>query len=254
MIAVLSPAKTLDFSSPLPLTLAEQKPVFLQKTTPIVQKMQTLSAEDLTRLMDVSQDLAQLNVQRYRNWHAEEKNARPAIYVFKGDVYVGLQAETFNATQMNFAEKHLRILSGLYGILRPSDRIQPYRLEMGTKLSVGTAKNLYEYWKNEVTDFLRQELAAQNTSVLLNLASQEYFKVVDTKKIGFPIIYLDFKDEKNGKYTTVGFFAKKARGMMARFIVENQLDNPEDVKSFAQEGYAFNAKLSDDVNWIFTRP
>ncbi|MCS6833302.1 MAG: peroxide stress protein YaaA [Flammeovirgaceae bacterium] len=256
MIAVLSPAKTLDFSSPLPLNISMQHPIFAEKSVPIVNELQKLGIEELQNLMDISPELAELNLQRYRVWKnpPDAKNTHPAIYAFKGDVYVGLQAETFDMAQMNFAEKHLRILSGLYGILRPSDLIQPYRLEMGTKLSVANAKNLYDYWKNEVTEFLREELSQHHTPILLNLASQEYFKVIDTKKLNFPIIHIDFKEEKNGKYSTVGFFAKKARGMMARFIVENQLDNPEDLKSFSSAHYRFNPALSDTIHWIFTRP
>ncbi|GAB4329622.1 MAG: peroxide stress protein YaaA [Flammeovirgaceae bacterium] len=205
--------------------------------------------------MDVSEDLANLNFSRFKEWKIEHTtvNARQAILAFKGDVYLGLKAETFDKEDFEFAQKHLRILSGLYGILRPLDLIEPYRLEMGTKISVGKAKNLYEFWAKDIVNHLNLELKQHPTPILLNLASQEYFKVVAVKNLSFPIIHIDFKEIKNGKPITVGFFSKKARGMMSSFIIRQKINQLEALKSFNEEKYEFNQHLSTENQWIFTR-
>ncbi len=255
MIALVSPAKTLDFepSEWLPATTL---PSFLDHSEQLIAVLQKKSAIQLQQLMSISESLAQLNASRYTSWQKEHKaaNSKPAVLAFKGDVYLGLQAETFSETEFQYAQQHLRILSGLYGLLKPLDLIQPYRLEMGTKLQVGKKyHDLYHFWGSSITEKLNQELAAFSTPVIVNLASNEYFKAVTPKQLAATIITPVFKELKNGQYKVISFFAKKARGMMAAYMINNQLSQPQDLKSFSAEGYHFNQSLSKTNEWVFTR-
>jgi cytoplasmic iron level regulating protein YaaA (DUF328/UPF0246 family) len=254
MIAVLSPAKTLDFDTKYKHALHSQ-PEQAEKASALIKKLKTLSAKKVAALMDLSADLAHLNVERYKLWmpDATEDNSKPAILAFKGDVYVGMEADAFTQKDLAFAQEHLLILSGLYGYLRPMDLIQPYRLEMGTSLAIGRKKNLYQYWGNTVSDYLSAQLAKQAEKTLINLASEEYFKVINKKVFDHKIIQVEFKDMKNGKYQMIGFFAKKARGRMASFIVQHKLEKADDLRAFNHDGYAFNNTLSSDATWVFTR-
>ncbi len=217
--------------------------------------MREFSARDIAELMHVSSKIAELNFDRFEAWNKNftEKNAKQPVLAFKGDVYTGLDAESFSAKDFKFAQSHLRILSGLYGLLRPLDLMQPYRLEMGSKLSNERGKNLYEFWGNTLTDGLNTQLKKIKSEYLINLASNEYFKAVKPKQINGEVITPAFKEYKNGDYKMIGFYAKKARGMLSRYIIQNQLSDIEDIKSFDVEGYKFNKSLSKGNNWVFTR-
>lgn len=254
---LLSPAKTLDLESKGPVE-KHSEPLFPKKAEYLSGKLKKMSARKLKSMMDISDDLAQLNAKRYQDWSLpfNLKNARQAIYAFKGDVYVGMKSESFSESDMEFAQDHLRILSGLYGMLRPLDLMQPYRLEMGTKWSI-TPKttSLYKYWKKDLTTEIKHDIASTNSKFLLNLASQEYAKAIDFKKVEIPVISPDFKEERGDEFKMITFFAKKARGMMAAYAVKNKISEPKDLKGFDYEGYTFNERLSDigKHNWVFTR-
>ena len=252
MIAVISPAKKLDFEKPN-APIATEAPIYLEQAGKIMHKLSKQSAKKLSQLMDISSDLAQLNHQRNQEWSLEhtQNNAKAALSVFNGDVYLGIQAQEFSKAEWAFADDQLRILSGLYGLLKPSDLIQPYRLEMGTSFSVGRKKNLYEIWKPLLYKKLNEDLQGEP---LLNLASIEYFKAVDQKKMKAPVINFEFKEEKEGKYKVFGYTAKRARGLMVNFMVQQKITKAEELKHFQSENYQFNDKLSDENNWIFTRP
>ena len=257
MIVLLSPAKTLDFESKPPLKRSTEL-LFPEKAAWLTGKLKKFSVRKLKSMMDISEDLAQLNVERYRNWTLPENSteARQAIYAFKGDVYLGLEADKFSADDLRFAQDHLRILSGLYGVLRPCDRILPYRLEMGTSWKITPAKkNLYAYWTEPVTEQISSDLKASNSSIILNLASQEYAKAVDFKKLGTTVISPEFREERGGTFKMISFFAKKARGMMAAYVVKHQVSSAEALKNFDYEGYTFNERLSDTGKnkWVYTR-
>lgn len=254
MITLLSPAKSLNFDIEVP-ELPHTKPIFAKETIELVNHLKQLSVADIKKLMHVSDNIAQLNYDRYQNFNPTFKlpYAKPAALVFTGEVYKGLEAEKFNKNDWQFAQQHLRILSGLYGILRPLDIIQPYRLEMGTPLSFDHYKNLYAYWKEKVTETLNKELKNQNTNYLVNLASNEYFKVIDKKTLSAQIITPVFKDNKNGTYKTIMMYAKNARGKMAAFIIKNKITNPEYLKAFDSDGYIFNQSLSSNTEWVYTR-
>ena len=217
--------------------------------------MRQFSALDISELMHVSSKIAELNFDRYEAWHADfsPENAKQAVLAFKGDVYTGLDAETFKAADFKFAQKHLRILSGPYGLLRPLDLMQAYRLEMGTKLENARGKNLYEFWGDKITDGLNTQLKKIKSDHLINLASNEYFKAVKPRQLNGEIITPAFKEYKNGQYKMIGVYAKKARGTLSRFIIHNQLSNVEDIKAFNEDSYKFNSKLSKGNNWVFTR-
>jgi len=254
MIAVISPAKTLDFASSA-ITKKFTLPDELEKSEIIIKKLKSFSVKKLSDLMALSLPLSTLNVERYQEWSKDfsAENAKQAILAFKGDVYIGLAAETFTEKDLTFSQEHMLILSGLHGYLRPLDLIQPYRLEMGTSISVGRAKNLYGYWSETVTNYINQSIANHQEETLINLASEEYFKVVDKKKLTCKLIDVEFKEKKGSSYQTVGFFAKKARGYMSNFIVKNKLENTKDLKQFDTAGYAFNKSLSTEKKWLFTR-
>ncbi len=254
MLMVISPAKTLDFASPL----ASQKfsqPALLDKSQQLIDVARDLSPAHIASLMKISDKLAELNAQRFNDWQPPFSldNARQAILAFKGDVYTGLQAENFSAKEFDFAQQHLRILSGLYGLLRPLDLMQAYRLEMGIKLKNPQANDLYGFWGDTLTGALNDALAQQGDDVLVNLASDEYFKAVKPKKLNGRIIKPVFLDEKSGKFKVISFYAKKARGLMSRYIIQNRLTKPEQLKKFDLEGYFFDAQSSSADELVFKR-
>ncbi|SER02307.1 hypothetical protein SAMN05421690_10064 [Nitrosomonas sp. Nm51] len=254
MIIVISPAKTLDFEAPAG-TEKFTIPDFLDDSARLIDQLKKLEPDQIGRLMSISPKLAVLNSNRYFEWKRpfNPDNAKQAVYAFKGDVYTGLDAESLDAQAVDFAQHHLRILSGLYGVLRPLDLIQPYRLEMGTQLTNQRGNNLYAFWGDSLTDAINRQLREQGSNTLINLASQEYFKSINTRKLNAKVISPVFKDEKNGVYKIISFFAKKARGLMSRYIIQNNLMKPEDIKQFDAAGYTFNEAASNDDEWIFMR-
>jgi cytoplasmic iron level regulating protein YaaA (DUF328/UPF0246 family) len=254
MLMVISPAKSLDYETP-PCVDTHTQPDYLKQSKQLITRLKKLAPAQVSQLMDISDNLAALNVARYAEWKPPftQENAKQAVLAFDGDVYDGLQAKSFSARELDYTQQHLRILSGLYGVLRPLDLMQPYRLEMGTQLETAKAKNLYGFWGGTVTKALNELLKAQDNPVLVNLASEEYFKVVQPKSVKARIISPVFEDFKNGQYKIISFFAKKARGMMVRYAVKNKISDAEDLKDFDFEGYAFNAKESTADSWVFRR-
>lgn len=254
MIILLSPAKTLYDRSPVQLDSYTESQ-FMPEAKRIIAVLKKKKPAQLAQLMDISMKLAELNFQRYQTWEPPFNlgNSWQAILMFNGDVYQGLKADTFSDSQFEIAQQNIRILSGVYGLLKPLDLIQPYRLEMGIPISIAGKKNLYEFWKTKITTHLKSELAQSNQNILINLASKEYFSAIDTKKLKTRIITPSFKEHKNGQYQMVSFFAKRARGLMSRFIVLNNITNPEEIKAFDMEGYYFNNQLSKENDWVFTR-
>lgn len=254
MLIVISPAKTLDYET-TPKTRVFTTPDFLDYSQRLINRLRKFSSLDISESMHVSTKIADLNFDRYASWEKPftQKNAKQAILAFKGDVYTGLDAETFKADDFEFAQKHLRVLSGLYGLLRPLDLMQPYRLEMGTKLKTDVGKNLYEFWGSDITQGLNTQLKKIKSRYLINLASNEYFKSVKPKELNAEIITPAFKEFKNGEYKMIGIYAKKARGLLSRYIIQNKLNDPEELKLFSEDGYAFNKTLSKGNNWVFTR-
>lgn len=254
MLALISPAKTLDYESALP-TDAHTLPRLLEHSQELIDVSRKLSAADLSNLMSVSEKIAKLNVARFNDWQSEFNfsNARQALFAFKGDVYTGLNAYDLNDQHIEFAQNHLRMLSGLYGLLRPLDLMMPYRLEMGTKLQNPRGHNLYEFWGERITHLINDDLEKANSELLVNIASDEYYKSVSERKIKAEIVKPVFLDQKNGKYKVISFYAKKARGLMARYIIENQLNQAEDLKSFNSEGYYFDAESSLKGELVFKR-
>lgn len=252
MKIVISPAKSLNFESPLPVQKHTDS-LFLKEAETIQKNLKKKKPKQLMELMDISEKLADLNWERNQNWSLPftAENARPAIYAFDGDVYTGLDAYTLPVEKLEVLQDKLRILSGLYGVLKPLDLMQPYRLEMGTSLPIGTKKNLYEFWKKKVTQSLNDEL--QEHELFINLASNEYFSAVDTKTLKAPVITPEFKDYKGGKLKMISFFAKKARGLMVRYIIDTNAETIDDLKQFNYEGYAFDANLSKGNTLVFTR-
>lgn len=254
MLALISPAKTLDYESKLP-TDEHTLPRLLDQSQQLIDLSRKLSASDIVSLMKVSEKIAHLNVERFRDWNADFNfsNARQAIFAFKGDVYTGLDAYHLSDADLQFAQKHLRSLSGLYGLLRPLDLMMPYRLEMGIKLANARGHNLYEFWEDRITNLINQDLEQSGSKVLVNIASDEYYKSVKEAKIQAEIIKPVFLDQKNGQYKVISFYAKKARGLMARYIIQNQLDKLEDLKSFNTDGYYFDAESSLKGELVFKR-
>ncbi|WP_460218086.1 peroxide stress protein YaaA [Psychroserpens sp. MEBiC05023] len=252
MKLVLSPAKSLDFDSKLPTTKTTEA-CFLKQSERLNKLLKKKSARSLSKLMKISDNLGQLNYQRNQEWTLPftKDNARPAVYAFSGDVYRGLDAYTIDANKLDKLQDSVRIISGLYGILKPLDLMQPYRLEMGTKFPVGKKKNLYEFWKKQVTEALNAEL--EEDEVFLNLASNEYFKAIDTKALKVPVVTANFKDFKNGEYKTIMTFAKLARGYMTRYVIDTNAKTIEDIKGFNYESYRFSDELSNDTELVFTR-
>ncbi len=254
MIIVISPAKNLDYDSVLP-TEKYTKAKMLDDSQELIDNLVKMSPEDLSKLMGISDKLGILNFKRYQTWQLpfDENNARQALFVFKGDVYTGMDAYNFDSDDLEFAQKNLRILSGLYGLLRPLDLIQPYRLEMGTKFENARGKDLYSFWGEKITQELNKELAKGDKTLLINLASNEYFKSIHTKNLNADVITPVFKDMKNGKYKIISFFAKKARGMMSAYIIKNKLTQAKQLKKFDTAGYAYNDAMSTPTELIFLR-
>lgn len=254
MLTVISPAKTLDFETRSQTSKATQ-PQFLARAAELVEDARALAPDDIRNLMGVSETIAELNHRRFMDWSLpfNKRNAKQSLLAFKGDVYVGLEAGNLSETQLRFAQQHLRILSGLYGLLRPLDLMQPYRLEMGLTFANRGGKNLYEFWGDSITAALHTALQKSGTKVLVNLASQEYFRAVQWRALDADIITPVFKDLKGERYKVISFFAKKARGQMARFIIDNELNEPDDLKKFRTGGYRYNKAQSSAREFVFTR-
>ena len=254
MLMVISPAKTLDYETP-PTTPLFTQPQHLEHAQELIAQLREMSPQQIGELMHMSDKLAALNVARYGSWERpfNPSNAKQALLAFKGDVYTGLAAEDFSEADFDFAQRHLRMLSGLYGVLRPLDLMQPYRLEMGTKLANARGKNLYEFWGDDISGWLNQALAEQGDEVLLNLASNEYFGAVKRKALNARVIDTEFKDLKNGQYKIISFYAKKARGLMARYVIKERLRDPAGLKDFSYQGYRYSAEQSKPDSLVFLR-
>ncbi|MCQ9394944.1 peroxide stress protein YaaA [Pseudomonas viridiflava] len=254
MLMVISPAKTLDFETP-PTTERFTQPQYLDHSQELISQLRELAPAQIAELMHLSDKLAGLNAARFGSWTPDftPENAKQALLAFKGDVYTGLQAETLSEDQLDYAQKHLRMLSGLYGLLRPLDLMQPYRLEMGTRLANARGKDLYAFWGTRISEWLNEALADQGDDLLLNLASTEYFSAVKRSALNARIIDIEFKDLKNGQYKIISFYAKKARGMMSRFVIEERIDSPEALRAFDVQGYRYNAELSTPSKLVFLR-
>ena len=252
MKLVLSPAKSLDFDSKLPTTKFSEA-CFLKEAERLNRLLKKKSARSLSKLMHISPELGQLNYERNQEWHLPftSSNARPAVYAFNGDVYRGLDAYSIDNKKLDKLQDTVRIISGLYGLLKPLDLMQPYRLEMGTKFPVGKNKNLYEFWKKQVTQALNEEL--EENELFLNLASNEYFKAVDSKALKVPVINVKFQELKDGEYKTIGIFSKLARGLMTRYIIDTDAKTLEDIKGFNYDNYQYTEALSSDRELVFTR-
>jgi cytoplasmic iron level regulating protein YaaA (DUF328/UPF0246 family) len=252
MLIVLSPAKSLDLESPL-TTRQHSTPEFIPQAAELIAVLRDYSPARISELMHLSDALSMLNVGRYAHWQEDHLDARPAIMSFNGDVYTGFDARSMGATALEYTQQHVRILSGLYGLLRPLDRMHPYRLEMGTRLGNPRGKDLYAFWGETITAALNRHLADTESTALVNLASTEYFKSVKPKLLDAPVIEPVFQDWKNGKYKIISFFAKRARGMMARYAAENGITQPEQLKAFDVDGYAFDPSVSGEREWVFRR-
>ena len=252
MLIVLSPAKRLDFTEPVS-TLPASERRMLDDTAALSKTAKRQTKADLRRLMKISDDLAQLNVERFKAFDPESLDGVQAAFAFAGDVYEGLKARELDESALNFAQDHLRILSGFYGLLRPLDRIQPYRLEMGTRLETKRGASLYDFWGDRISKQLNADAEGQADPTLVNLASQEYFGAVDAKALKLPVVTPQFREEKNGESRIISFFAKKARGGMARFAIDERIDRVEDLKAFDRDGYGFDKAASTESEWIFTR-
>lgn len=254
MLVIISPAKSLDYKTPA-ATSKYTIPEFLNESEKLVSRLKKMSPGQLSKLMGISKDLGELNFARYQNWNLPftPENAKQAVLAFNGDVYQGLDANTLSGNILEKSQRKLRILSGLYGVLKPLDLMQPYRLEMGTTLKYYRSKDLYAFWNPAITQNINRAIEESGSSVLVNLASNEYFKSIDKKKLKAEIVTPEFKDWKNGSYKMISFFAKKARGLMTRFILENNIDNPEELQAFESEGYVFNPDRSKPGKPVFTR-
>ncbi len=253
MITLISPAKTLDYSKDG--KYGHTEPRLLSDSYRLVDALRKKSSKKLQAMMSVSKNIADLNVERFQKFSRDftEENSKPAVLAFKGDVYLGLEAGTFSQEEMDFAQDHLRILSGLYGLLRPLDLMQPYRLEMGTSLKTTRGKNLYQFWKSRITDLLNKDLESQEEKTIINLASKEYFKAILTKKLNGKLITVNFKEMHNGELKFISFNAKKARGFMSKFMISHKIDDPELLKGFDTEGYYFSQDHSSENEWLFIR-
>ncbi|MCU1728442.1 peroxide stress protein YaaA [Pseudomonas sp. 7P_10.2_Bac1] len=254
MLMVISPAKTLDYETP-PATARFTLPQHLDHSQELIEQLRTLSPQHIGELMHLSDKLSGLNAARFGSWtpHFTPENAKQALLAFKGDVYTGLNAVDFSEADFDYAQTHLRMLSGLYGLLRPLDLMQPYRLEMGTKLANARGKDLYAFWGTRISEWLNEALAEQGDDVLLNLASNEYFSAVKKSALNARIINTEFKDLKNGQHKIISFYAKKARGMMSRFVIKERINNPADLKQFDVQGYRYSAEQSKPDLLVFLR-
>ncbi len=254
MLLLLSPAKSLDYDTPVE-GVSHTLPQFVSHSAELIEVLKPKSPQQIATLMDLSDNLAALNVARYEAWRPKftAKNSKQAVLAFNGDVYDGLDAKSLKLKDLEWAQEHVCILSGLYGVLRPLDWMQPYRLEMGTTLENPRGKNLYQFWGAHIADYLNVQLSKDKTPVVINLASQEYFKAVDKKVLQARIIECVFEDYKGGKYKVISFFAKRARGLLARYAIQKQIKNPEKLKDFNEDGYAFAAAESSADRWVFRR-
>lgn len=254
MLAVISPAKTLDFDTPL-ATAKFSLPEFTKESGELVKNLKKIPPSGIAELMSISDKLAELNHRRFSEWRADFDNeaARAAILAFKGDVYLGLDAAAFGERDFSWMQKHLRILSGLHGLLRPLDRIRPYRLEMGTRLNTPKGKDLYAFWGDKITTALNAALQEQKSPILVNLASNEYFKAIHTDKVAGRILDVRFKEWRKGQYRIVSFSAKRARGLMARYMIEKRITTLDALAKFDLDGYTLNSAMSSDDTWLFTR-
>ena len=255
MIHLLSPAKSLDFESEIVHKTFTQ-PNFMAEAKTLVKTLKSTSRSQVKELMSISDALTELNTNRYQSWSGStepSEKSRQAVMAFTGDVYQGLSAKTLTDKNLKYSQNHLVILSGMYGTLRPLDVMEPYRLEMGTSLKVGKAANLYKFWEDKPTNFINERLEEIGSKLVVNLASNEYFKVINKKILNGELVSPEFKDEKNGKYKIISFYAKKARGYMSRYIIENQIENQKDLEGFDVAGYRFNKDLSKNGIPVFTR-
>lgn len=254
MIAVISPAKTLDFENNIEQD-SFTTPRFSTQTNRLIRELRLKKADEIQELMGVSQNIAELNVKRYKDYRRVHSlnNSKQSIHAFKGDVYIGLDVDQLGHSDLDFAQSHLRILSGLYGLLRPRDIIQPYRLEMGTSLKVGDHSSLYKYWNDQIAKLINKDLKEQGDQVIINLASNEYFKAIRRNTLKAQIVDVEFLDLKNDNYKVISFFAKKARGMMARYIIKNRINDVELLKGFDYEGYYFDNHTSSQNHLVFKR-
>lgn len=257
MIIVLSPAKSLDFDTP-PHVRKHTMPDFLDDSAQLIEELRRLSPAQIATLMSISDPLAHLNFDRFASWHRpfDEQNAKQAVLAFNGDVYEGFDAASLSAADLDFAQRHVRILSGLYGVLRPLDLMQPYRLEMGSRFANSRGRDLYTFWGGKVADALNTALEASRTGgerILVNLASEEYFKSVKRGELAAPIVNPVFEDWKGGRYKIISFYAKRARGLMARYATAHRIDQAEGLKSFDVDGYAYVPDASNKDHWVFRR-
>ena len=254
MLFLLSPAKSLDYETPVG-DVPHTEPLFVKQSTRLIKLLREKSAQDISEMMDLSEALSTLNVQRYKAWKPKftAENSKQAVLAFDGDVYGGLDAKTLKAKDLAWAQDHVRILSGLYGVLRPLDWMQPYRLEMGTRLANPGGSNLYQFWGSQISEFLNQELAGDKTPVVVNLASQEYFKAVDPKALKARVVECVFEEYKNGQYKVISFMAKRARGLMARYAVTHHITSVKKLEAFNLEGYAFAPAVSGPDRFVFRR-
>ena len=255
MLFLLSPAKSLDYDTPVPHDVPHTQPQFVHQSKALIEVLRQQSPAQIASLMHLSDALSTLNVARYQAWvpRFTAKNSRQAALAFNGDVYGGLDAAALTLAQLQWAQDHLCILSGLYGVLRPLDRMQPYRLEMGTPLVTDRGKNLYQFWGPQIADHLNQRLQSDKTPVVVNLASQEYFKSVDRKTLKARVVECVFEEYKGGEYKVISFFAKRARGLMARYAIRHRISTPQRLQAFDLEGYAFNADVSSPQRLVFRR-
>jgi cytoplasmic iron level regulating protein YaaA (DUF328/UPF0246 family) len=252
MLIVLSPAKSLDLDTP-PTTDLRTEPQFLDHSAQLIERLRTYSPAGIGELMSISDTLSALNVARYASWSTDTREARPAVMTFNGDVYDGLAARTLNPRQLAYTQSRVRILSGLYGMLRPLDAIHPHRLEMGTRLANPRGKDLYAFWGDTITEALNRSAQEAGAEVLVNLASEEYFKSVRKARLKVPVITPVFEDWKNGKYKIISFYAKRARGLLARYAALHQVDDPQRLKAFDTDGYGYVPEASDERTWVFRR-
>ncbi|MDW3646260.1 MAG: peroxide stress protein YaaA [Bacteroidia bacterium] len=255
MILIISPAKKLDFSEETRYTQNYSMPAHLEESQKLINSLSRMSRKKIGQLMDISPALSELNFDRYQNYHTPftPDNAKQALLSFKGEVYLNMEVDSYEEAEYEYAQKHLRILSGLYGLLKPLDLIQPYRLEMGTKLKIRRKNNLYEFWGEKILDAVKEALEESGSNILINLASNEYFKSVKAKDLDAHIITPVFKDNKNGQYKTLFLYAKQARGQMSDFAIKEKVSDPEALKDFKSMGYSYNEELTEGDTWVFTR-
>lgn len=256
MLFLLSPAKKLDYDSPLAEDYPFEQPLFVEQATELIQVLKGKSTQEVADLMKLSDSLASLNVERFQSWEPQfdQSNARQAILAFNGDVYEGLDAPSLDQSQLQWTNQHVVILSGLYGVLRPLDLMRPYRLEMGTRLVTDKGKNLYEFWDGQIADYINQRLAKHSNPLIINLASEEYFKAVKKDSLKYPVVQCVFREERDGAYKIISFSAKRARGLMCRYAIENGIDDLEGLKQFNQEGYEYDEASSSEDSLVFLRP